>query len=202
MLALAEAVEIGFGRVAFQSAEYHKLRDGGISQLHAAPQGLVHCLLVVHLAVAHLLVTLAIALAVLATHLDELLGGDELDAGILDVASMNGLGVGMLAQQFQLGGERADGCLHPIAVRQPEANNLHHYVHHHLQLSCAQVAILVAEILQLLEALLTSLCWAHIEQRLAVLTLRRAWMNLKFYSVSLTWHILLEQFCCKVTKKE
>ena len=27
MFALAEAVEIGFGRVALQSAEYHKLRD-------------------------------------------------------------------------------------------------------------------------------------------------------------------------------
>ena len=49
------------------------------------------------------------------------------------------------------------------------ANNLYHYVKHHLQLSCTQVAILVAEIFQLLEALLTAFCWANIEQRLAVL---------------------------------
>ena len=30
MFALAEAVEIGFGRVALQSAEYHKLWNRGI----------------------------------------------------------------------------------------------------------------------------------------------------------------------------
>ena len=116
MLTLAEAIEIGLGRVALQSAVYHKLWNRGIAQLHAASQSLVHRLGVVHLAVANLLVTLAVALTVLTALLDELLGGDELDAGILDVAAMNGLGVGMLAQQFQLGGERADGRLHPIAV--------------------------------------------------------------------------------------
>ena len=98
MFALAEAVEIGFGRVALQSAEYHKLWNRCIAQAHATTQGLVHCLFVVHLAVSHLSLTLAIALAVLATFLDELLGRDELNARILNVSAMNGLGVGMLTQ--------------------------------------------------------------------------------------------------------
>lgn len=97
MVALAEAVEIGFGRVALQSAEYHKLRNRRIAQPHAATQRLVHCLLVVHLAVTHLSLTLAVALAILATFLDELLGRDELNARIFNVSAMNGLGVGMLA---------------------------------------------------------------------------------------------------------
>lgn len=98
MVALAEAVEIGFGRVALQSAEYHKLWNRCVAQPHAAPQGLVHCFLVVHLAISHLSITLAVALAVLATLLDELLGRDELNARIFNVSAMNGLGVGMLAQ--------------------------------------------------------------------------------------------------------
>ena len=98
MFALAEAVEIGFGRVALQSAEYHKLWNRRIAQPHAATQSLVHCLFVVHLAVTHLFLTLAIAFAVLASFLDELLGRDELNARIFNVSAMNGLGVGMLAQ--------------------------------------------------------------------------------------------------------
>ena len=98
MFALAEAVEIGFGRVALQSAEYHKLWNRSIAQPHAASQSLVHCFLVVHLAVAHLCQTLAVALAVLATFLDEFLGRDKLNARILNVSAMNGLGVGMLTQ--------------------------------------------------------------------------------------------------------
>ena len=98
MFALAEAVEIGFGRVALQSAEYHKLWNRGIAQPHTAAQGFVHSLLVVHLAIIHLFLTLAIAFAVLATFIDELLGRDELNARIFKVSAMNDLGVGMLAQ--------------------------------------------------------------------------------------------------------
>ena len=82
------------------------------------------------------------------------------------------------------------------------ANNVYHYVEHHMQLSCTQIAILVAEIFQLLEALLTAFCWAHIEQRLAILTLRWARMNLKFYSVSLTWHNILRYFDAKLQKNK
>ena len=81
------------------------------------------------------------------------------------------------------------------------ANNVYHYVKHHLQLSCAQVTILVSEIFQLLEALLTAFCRAHIEQRLSVLTLRWTRMNLKFYSISLTWHNILRYFDAKLQKK-
>ena len=46
-----------------------------------------------------------------------------------------------------------------------------------MHLSRAQVAVLVAEALQLLKASLTTLCRAHIEQWLPVLTLRWAGMN-------------------------
>ena len=53
---------------------------------------------------------------VLAIFLDEFLGRDELNARILNVSAMNGLGVGMLTQQFQLGGKRADECFHTVAV--------------------------------------------------------------------------------------
>ena len=88
MLTLAEAVEISLGGVAPQTAVDHKIRDGGVAQSHAATQGLVHRLLVVHLAVAHWLLALAIALAVLTAFLDKLLGGNELDAGIPHVAAM------------------------------------------------------------------------------------------------------------------
>ena len=116
MFALAEAVEIGFGRVALQAAEYHKLWNRRVTQLQAESQSLIHCLLVVHLTVSHLSLTLAVALAILTTFFDELLGRDEFNACILNVSAMNGLGVGMLPQQFQLWGERADGCLYTIAV--------------------------------------------------------------------------------------
>ena len=92
MVAFAEAVEIGFGRVTFQSAEYHKLWNRRIAQPHAATQSLVHCFLVVHLAITYLSLTLAIAFAVLAAFLDELLGRDELNACIFNVSAMNGLG--------------------------------------------------------------------------------------------------------------
>ena len=37
MLALAEAVEIGLGRVALQSAEHHKVGNRGIAQPQASP---------------------------------------------------------------------------------------------------------------------------------------------------------------------
>jgi len=66
LIALAEAVEIGFGRVALQSAEYHEFRNRGIPQSHTAPQGFFHRLLVVHLTVADRLVALAIAFTVLS----------------------------------------------------------------------------------------------------------------------------------------
>ena len=82
MVAFAEAVEIGFGRIAFQSTEYHKLRNRCITQLQAATQSLVHCFLIVHLAVTNLSITLAIAFTVLTTLLDELLGRDKLNARI------------------------------------------------------------------------------------------------------------------------
>lgn len=111
MLTLAEAVEISLGGVAPQTAVDHKLGDGGVAQSHAATQGLVHRLLVVHLAVAHWLLALAIPFAILTAFLDKLLGGDELDAGIPHVAAMNGLGVGVFAHKLQLRSKRADGCL-------------------------------------------------------------------------------------------
>ena len=109
MLTLAEAVEISLGGVAPQTAVDHKIRDGGVAQSHAATQGLVHRLLVVHLAVAHRLLALAIAFAVLTAFLDKLLGGNELDAGIPHVAAMNGLGVGVLPMSFSFGANEPRG---------------------------------------------------------------------------------------------
>ena len=47
---------------------------------------------------------------------DELLGRDELNSCIDNISAMNGLGVGMLAQQFQLWRKGTDRCLHAIAV--------------------------------------------------------------------------------------
>ena len=194
MLALAEAVEIGLGRVALQSAEHHKVRNRGIAQPQATPQGLVHCLLVVHLTVAHWRLALAVALAVSAALLHKLLGGDELQSGIDDILARDGLRVGMIAQQLQLGGKRSDGCLHAVAFREPAACCFHQYVKYLLQLSGTQSAILGAVVVQLLEALLHSLGGTDVEQGLAVLALRRAGMNLKFYSVCLARHNLSE-FC-------
>ena len=49
---------------------------------------------------------------------------------------------------------------------------------------------------------LTAFCRAHIEQRLAVLTLRWTRMNLKFYSISLTWHNILRYFDAKLQKNK
>ena len=91
MVALTEAIEIGFGRIALQSAEYHKLWNRRIAQLHTATKSLVHSFLVVHLAVSHPSLTLAVALTVLATLPDELLRRDELNARILNVPAMNGV---------------------------------------------------------------------------------------------------------------
>lgn len=96
----------------------------------------------------------------------------------------------MLAQQFQFGGKRADGRLHAVAFREPAARRFHQYVEYLLLLSGTQSAILGAVVVELLEALLHSLGGADVEQGLAVLTLRRAGMNLKFYSVCLARHNL------------
>ena len=143
MLTLAEAVEISLGGVAPQAAVDHKFGDGGVAQSHTATQGLVHRLLVVHLAVAHRLLALAIALAVLTAFLDKLLGGDELDAGIPHVAAMNGLGVGVLAHEFQFRSKRATGetdldymdsymeCLHDFMEQGGDAESLYlEYIDH------------------------------------------------------------------------
>ena len=97
MFALAEAVEISFSRVALQPAEYHKLWNRRIAQFHAASQGLIHCFLVVHLAVAHLSLTLALALSIVAPLLDKFLGRDELNSRIDNVSTMNSFGIGMVA---------------------------------------------------------------------------------------------------------
>jgi hypothetical protein len=104
----------------------------------------------------------------------------------------------MLAHEFQLRSKLTEGSLYAITVGEPEPNNLHHYAHHHLQLSCTEAAVFVAERLQILETLLAALGWANVEQWLAVLALSRARMNLKFYSIGLAWHNIF-LFWCKVT---
>ncbi len=53
VVAFAEAVEICLCRLALQMAEAHECLHGDVSVAHAAAQGLVHRLGVVHLAVAH-----------------------------------------------------------------------------------------------------------------------------------------------------
>ena len=116
MITLAETVEITLGRVTLQSAEDHKLRNGYVTQFHAASQCLVHCFLIVHLTVAYLRLTLAITLSVAATLLDKFLGRDKLYACIDDIPAMNRFGIGMLTQQFQLWGKRADRCFHAVAI--------------------------------------------------------------------------------------
>ena len=80
MVALCQAVEVLLGGVTFQAAAYPEYLDGGEALLETAAQGLVHCLGIVHLAVAYRTFDAAETQSVGADLSVKVLGGDEIDA--------------------------------------------------------------------------------------------------------------------------
>ena len=53
ILSLTETVEICLCRLPLQVAKYHESADGDVAVVRAASQSFLHCLGVVHLAIAH-----------------------------------------------------------------------------------------------------------------------------------------------------
>ena len=102
MVAFTEAVEIVFGRVAFQFAEHHKLWNRHVTQSQTVLQGIVHCLLIVHLTIAHRVFTLAIAFTIATCNFDEVFVRYKVKAYVPNIPACNGLGVCMLTYQLQL----------------------------------------------------------------------------------------------------
>ena len=87
----AKAIKITSGRIALQSAEYHKNGDGDKAVSHASAKGGFHRLRVVHLAVAHRPVSFAKAFTSVACLLDKTPAWFEIYASIPDVLSSNRL---------------------------------------------------------------------------------------------------------------
>ena len=82
MVALCQAVEELLGGVTLQAAADPEYFDGGEALLKTAAQSLVHCLGIVHLAVAYRSLDAAETQSVGADLSDKVLGGDEIDAAI------------------------------------------------------------------------------------------------------------------------
>ena len=190
MLALCQAVKVLLGGVTFQTAADSEYLDGGEALLKTAAQSLVHCLGIVHLAVAYRALDAAETQPVGADLSDKVLGGDELDTVVPDVAARHRLGVRMLSRQFQLRRKRTDGRLHPVAFMEPEGCAVEKFGEAGLQFALCHVLMADAVTLQLRESEFLFRCQFGIEQRLPVLVLLGTGMQLKFYSVSLAWHNL------------
>lgn len=141
-----EAVKIGFRGLAFQTAIYHESADGDVSVAYAAAEGFVHCLRVVHLAVAYTALQATEPVAAAVGILDELFGGDKLDAIIHHVAPSHFLRVGMFAQQLQLRSQGTKGRFHAIAFAQPHGGNLAKQVEKKFDFSFARMAIFGTEV--------------------------------------------------------
>ena len=152
MVTLCQAVEVILGRVTFQTATDPEYLDGGEALLEAAAQSLVHCLGIVHLAVAYRTLGAAETQSVATDHFDKVLGGDEIDIVVLDVAACHRLGVRMLACQFHLRRKRADGRLHPVAFMEPGGCTVEEFGEASLQLALGHVLMTDAVTFQLLEA--------------------------------------------------
>ena len=120
MVALCQTVKILLGGVTFQAAADPENLDGGEALLKTAAQGLVHCLGIVHLAVAYRPLDAAETQPVGADLSDKVLRGDELDTVVPDVAARHRLGIRMLARQLQFRRKRTDGRLHTVAFMEPE----------------------------------------------------------------------------------
>lgn len=188
ILAFAEAVEVFPRRTVFQSADELEHLDGGVAVVNAAAQGLVHCLGVIHLAVAHFAFLQAEAVGAAVGIGYELLRGDELDAAIHHVASCHLGGVGMLAQQLQLGSQRAEGRLYATPFTKPHRCDLAEEVEEMPDLALAGMTILGAEVVDGVDVVLALYDGLGIEQGLAVVALRGSRLQFEEYSVSLTWH--------------
>ena len=113
----------------------------------ALPEGLVHRLGIVYLAVAHATRLFAEAQTATVGILDELLRGDELDAAIHHIAARHLLRIGMLAQQSQLGRKGSEGYLHTLALTEPQRDDLLQKTKEMLHLALARVTIFGAEII-------------------------------------------------------
>ena len=188
IVACAKAIKITLGRLVFQSAENLKGLDGDVSVTYALPQGLFHCLRVVHLAIAYptLLKTEAIAATIGILH--KLLRGYVFDAAIHHVAPQHLFRVGMVAQELQFGSKRAEGCLHTTALLQLHRRYFLQQAEEMLHLALAGVAVFGTELVDGFKVILALYNGLGIEQGLAVVTLRGARLQFKEYSVGLTWH--------------
>lgn len=194
MVALCQAVEVLLGGVTFQTAADSEYLDGGEALLETAAQGLVHCLGIVHLAVAYRALDAAETQPVGADLSDKVLGGDELDTVVPDVAARHRLGVRMLSRQFQLRRKRTDGRLHSVAFMEPEGCAVEEFCEACLQFALCHVLMADAVTLQLRESEFLFRCQFGIEQWLPVLIFLGAGMEFEFYSVSLAWHNLSFSF--------
>ena len=196
IVAYAEAVEIGFCRLALKTAVVLESADGDVSIVDAAAKCFIHGLGVVHLAIAYTSLPFSEAVAATVSILDELLAGNEFDASIHDVAPRHLLWVGMLAQKPQFGSQRAEGRFHAIAFAKPHRSNLAEQVEKQFNLALAGVAILGTEVVNGIKVVFVLYDGLGIEQGFAVVALRGARVQFKEYSVSLTWH------SCSVTFDE
>ena len=96
MVAFTEAVEIVFGRVTFQFAEHHKLWNRHVTQSQTVLQGIIHCLFIIHLTIAHRGFTLTIAFTIATCNFDEILVRYKIETYIPNIPARNGLGVCMV----------------------------------------------------------------------------------------------------------
>ena len=190
MVALCQAVEVFLRGVTFQTAADSEYLDGGEALLETAAQGLLHGLGIVHLVVAYRALGAAEAQSVGADLSAKILGGDEIDTAVPDVAARHRLGVRMLARQLQFRRKRTDGRLHTVAFMEPGCCAIEEFGEACLQLALGHVLKADAVTFELLEADFLLRCQFGIEQRLPVLVLLGAGMQFEFYSVRLTWHNL------------
>jgi hypothetical protein len=162
--------------------------DGDVPMMDATPQGIVHRLGVVQLAVAYAALLTAEAVVTTIGILDELLGRDKLNTAIHDVVGHYLFRVGMVAQELQFGSKRAEGCLHTTALLQLHRRYFLQQAEEMLHLALAGVAVFGTELVDGFKVILALYNGLGIEQGLAVVTLRGARLQFKEYSVGLTWH--------------
>ena len=190
MVALCQAVEVLLDGVTFQTAADPEYLDGGEALLKTAAQSLVHCLGIVHLAVAYRALGATEAQSVGADLSAKILGGDVIDIVVNDVATRHRLGIRMLSRQFQLRRKRTDGRLHSVAFIEPEDCAVEEFCEACLQFALCHVLMADTVTFQLREGEFLFRCQFGIEQRFPVLVLLGAGMQFEFYSVSLARHNL------------
>lgn len=156
ILSLTETVEICLCRLPLQVAKYHESADGDVAVVRAASQSFLHCLGVVHLAIAHDTLFPSKPFVTAVGILDKLLRRNEFYAAIHNIPRRYFRGVCMLAYQFQFRGKRPKWCLNTVTVTQPHRRYFFKQSEQTLYFAPAGVTVLGAEIVDIFQVVLAS----------------------------------------------